>query len=38
MTAPPNRDDDEVVFFSAPGEERESIEIARRILAEGRTR
>jgi ATP-dependent helicase/nuclease subunit B len=26
--------DDEVVFFSAPGEERESVEIARRILAE----
>jgi ATP-dependent helicase/nuclease subunit B len=26
--------DDSVVFFSAPGEERESVEIARRILAE----
>jgi RecB family exonuclease len=26
--------DDEVIFFSAPGEERESVEIARRILAE----
>jgi len=26
--------DDEVVFFSAPGEERESVEIARRVQAE----
>lgn len=31
---PEGKADDEVVFFSAPGEERESIEIARRILAE----
>lgn len=31
---PEGKPDDEVVFFSAPGEERESIEIARRILAE----
>jgi len=33
-TPPEGKLDDEVVFFSAPGEERESVEIARRILAE----
>jgi ATP-dependent helicase/nuclease subunit B len=33
-TPPQGKPDDEVVFFSAPGEERESVEIARRILAE----
>ena len=33
-TPPEGKPDDEVVFFSAPGEERESVEIARRILAE----
>lgn len=34
-SAPPESvPDDSVVFFSAPGEERESVEIARRILAE----
>jgi ATP-dependent helicase/nuclease subunit B len=34
-TTPPEGNlDDEVVFFSTPGEERESVEIARRILAE----
>jgi ATP-dependent helicase/nuclease subunit B len=33
-TPPQGKLDDEVVFFSAPGEERESVEIARRILAE----
>lgn len=33
-TPPEGKADDEVVFFSAPGEERESIEIVRRILAE----
>jgi ATP-dependent helicase/nuclease subunit B len=33
-TPPEGKRDDEVVFFSAPGEERESVEIARRILAE----
>jgi ATP-dependent helicase/nuclease subunit B len=34
-SAPPEgKPDEEVVFFSAPGEERESVEIARRILAE----
>ncbi|MGA7314346.1 MAG: PD-(D/E)XK nuclease family protein [Silvibacterium sp.] len=31
---PEGKPDDEVVFFSAPGEERESVEIARRILSE----
>jgi ATP-dependent helicase/nuclease subunit B len=34
ITPPEGEPDDEVVFFSAPGEERESVEIARRILAE----
>jgi len=36
---PPRRDaqDGSVQFFSAPGEGRESVEIARRILAEART-
>jgi ATP-dependent helicase/nuclease subunit B len=34
ITPPAGKLDDEVVFFSAPGEERESVEIARRILAE----
>jgi len=33
-TPPEGRLDDEVVFYSAPGEERESVEIVRRILAE----
>jgi ATP-dependent helicase/nuclease subunit B len=33
-TPPQGKLDDEVVFFSAPGEERESVEIARCILAE----
>lgn len=33
-TPPEGKLDDEVVFFSAPGEERESVEIARRILVE----
>src|ERR1700687_6163452 len=33
-TPPQGKPDDEVVFFSAPGEERESVEIARRVLAE----
>ena len=33
-TPPEGKPDDEVVFFSAPGEERESVEIARRILSE----
>src|SRR5580692_1998199 len=33
-TPPEGKPDDEVIFFSAPGEERESVEIARRILAE----
>jgi ATP-dependent helicase/nuclease subunit B len=33
-TPPQGKPDDEVVFFSAPGEERESVEIARHILAE----
>ena len=33
-TPPEGKLDDDVVFFSAPGEERESVEIARRILAE----
>jgi ATP-dependent helicase/nuclease subunit B len=33
-TPPEGKLDDEVVFFSAPGEDRESVEIARRILAE----
>jgi RecB family exonuclease len=34
-SAPPeSAPDNSVVFFSAPGEERESVEIARRILAE----
>jgi RecB family exonuclease len=33
-TPPEGKLDDEVVFFSAPGEEREAVEIARRILAE----
>ena len=33
-TPPEGKLGDEVVFFSAPGEERESVEIARRILAE----
>jgi ATP-dependent helicase/nuclease subunit B len=31
---PEGKTDNDVIFFSAPGEERESIEIARRILAE----
>jgi RecB family exonuclease len=31
---PEGKADDEVVFFSAPGEERECVEIARRILSE----
>jgi ATP-dependent helicase/nuclease subunit B len=31
---PPGDVDDEVVFFSAPGEERECVEIARRVLFE----
>ena len=31
---PEGKPDDEVVFFSAPGEDRESVEIVRRILAE----
>jgi RecB family exonuclease len=35
-TPPEGEPDDEVVFFSAPGEERESVEIARRILAEAK--
>jgi RecB family exonuclease len=34
VTPPEGKLDDKVVFFSAPGEERESVEIARRILAE----
>lgn len=34
---PEGQTDDEVVFFSAPGEEREAVEIARRILAEAET-
>jgi ATP-dependent helicase/nuclease subunit B len=33
---PEGKSDDEVMFFSAPGEERECVEIARRILAEVR--
>ena len=34
-SAPPESvPDDSVIFFSAPGEERESVEIARRILSE----
>ena len=33
-TPPEGKIDDGVVFFSAPGEEREVVEIARRILAE----
>lgn len=31
---PDGKADDEVLFFSAPGEERESVEVARRVLAE----
>jgi ATP-dependent helicase/nuclease subunit B len=31
---PEGKSDDEIVFFSAPGEEREAVEIARRILGE----
>lgn len=31
---PKGKSDDEIVFFSAPGEEREAVEIARRILGE----
>jgi ATP-dependent helicase/nuclease subunit B len=34
---PQSKPDDTVVFFSAPGEERESVEIARRILTEAET-
>jgi hypothetical protein len=34
---PEGKPDDEVVFFSAPGEERECVEIARRILVEARS-
>jgi ATP-dependent helicase/nuclease subunit B len=34
-TVPPEgKPNDEIVFFSAPGEERESVEIARRVLKE----
>ena len=33
---PEGKADDEVVFFSAPGEERECVEIARRILSEAK--
>ncbi|HXY07475.1 MAG TPA: PD-(D/E)XK nuclease family protein [Terriglobales bacterium] len=33
---PAGKVDDGVVFFSAPGEERECVEIARRVLAEAR--
>ena len=33
---PPGAVDDKVVFFSAPGEERECVEIARRVLSEAR--
>lgn len=33
-TPPEGKMDDEIIFFSAPGEEREAVEISRRILGE----
>ncbi len=36
-TPPPGESTDDVVLFSAPGEARETVEIARRILDEART-
>jgi len=34
---PEGKADDDVVFFSAPGEERECVEIVRRVLSEAKT-